>query len=99
MDSFTGAGQWFVDAEAYPPRGGTVSMWVGNSAAVPAKHYLQVTNADYERAITPPAATVRKPVPSGAAGTGTESQQQSRSREISGKNEEVRLCASTPIGR
>ena len=35
----------------------------------------------------------------GSAGTGTESQQQNRRREISGKNEEVRLCASTPIGR
>jgi hypothetical protein len=31
----------------------TVCLWIGNSSLIAAKHYLQVTDADFDRAIRP----------------------------------------------
>jgi integrase len=42
-----------------------VTAWIGNSEIIAAKHYLQVTDADF-------VAAVQNPVQSGAAGEGTE---------------------------
>lgn len=38
------------------------AAWIGNSAAVAARHYLQVTDDDFARATAPLEKTVRKPV-------------------------------------
>jgi integrase len=46
-----------------------VTAWIGNSALVAAKHYLQVTEADFHRAAGPsaPASQAQPPVAGGAA--------------------------------
>ncbi len=41
------------------------TAWMGSTAAVAAKHYLQVTDDDFAKAIAPTPETVRKPVPYG----------------------------------
>jgi integrase len=51
-----------------------VCAWIGNSAPIAAKHYLQVTDADFERAAKSGAAALRKPVQHPAVPSRTNSQ-------------------------
>jgi hypothetical protein len=46
-----------------------VCAWIGNSAAIAAKHYLQVTDADFKRAARSGAAARQKAVQQPAAKT------------------------------
>ena len=51
-----------------------VAAWIGNSAAVAAKHYLSVTDADFDKALAGGAESdargAQKPAQSGAAASG-----------------------------
>src|SRR5262249_22635352 len=49
--------------------------WIGNSALIAQKHYLQVTDADFKRAAKGGAAALQKPVQQGTAPGGTGQQE------------------------
>jgi integrase len=51
-----------------------VCNWIGNSSRIAAKHYLQITEADFARAAGGGAEAVQNPVQHGAATVRTESQ-------------------------
>jgi len=51
-----------------------VTAWIGNTALVAQKHYLQVTDADFQRAAKSGAVALQKPVQQGAAPSRRESQ-------------------------
>jgi integrase len=65
-----------------------VTAWLGNTAAVAAKHYLQVTEADFNRAVESGAEsgapTVQKPVQHPAAPICTEAQETTQALGIPG---------------
>ena len=77
-----------------------VTAWLGNSEAVATKHYLQVTDADFEQASTPsiaapPEKTVRKPVRHGHATPRTDSQDDDDNGRFSAGYNEKRPHART----
>jgi hypothetical protein len=54
-----------------------VCYWIGNSALIAAKHYLQVTDGDFERAAKSGAVALQNPVQQPAAPSRTDSQESS----------------------
>lgn len=71
------------------------TAWIGNSAAVAAKHYLQVTEDDFVRAIAPAEETVRKPVRSRQASPRMSSQSEDDQGRFSAECNEKRPRART----
>ena len=80
-----------------------VTAWLGNTAAVAAKHYLQVTDADYEGAARggaeSGAVVVQKPVQQAAASNRTVPQETTQALGIQGLCRLMRLGAisCTPL--
>ena len=78
-----------------------VCAWIGNSAPVAAKHYLQVTEADFAQAVAAPAATVPEAAQypaqyaSGMAGKGVDKKQQTL--EIPEEYEGLLTCTSVQM--
>jgi integrase len=71
------------------------TAWIGNSAAVAAKHYLQVTDDDFARATAPLEETVRKPVRYGHDSRRTGSQAENDEGRFSAECNEKRPRART----
>ncbi len=59
-------------AETYPLH--VVTEWIGNSKAIAAKHYLQLRDSDFERAIQAPTSAAQNPAQSAHAKGGNGSQ-------------------------
>jgi hypothetical protein len=66
-----------------------VCAWIGNSAPIAAKHYLQVTDADFERAAKSGAEALQKPVQQPAARSRTGSQAEAEGEGV---------CEVVPLG-
>ncbi len=71
-----------------------VCSWIGNSAAIAAKHYLQVRESDFERAAESAAVLKQKAQQQAAAPTRTESQETKNARENRANRNVVRLTAT-----
>ena len=65
-------------AAEYPVH--VVCAWIGNSAPIAARHYLQVTEADFRRAAKNGAVGLQNPVQQPAAPLRTESQETTQAR-------------------
>jgi integrase len=65
-----------------------VTAWIGNSATIAAKHYLQVTDADFDRAVQggaeSGAVAVRNPVQQPSAGSGRVPQETQQAPGVQG---------------
>lgn len=73
-----------------------VTAWLGNSEAVATRHYLQVTEADFERAASEPSAEpVRKPVRHGHEPDCMASQTRDAASRFSAADKEKRPHAKT----
>lgn len=59
-------------AETYPLH--VVTAWLGNSKAIAARHYLQLRDSDFERAIQAPTSAAQNPAQSAHAKGGNQSQ-------------------------
>jgi integrase len=71
------------------------TAWIGNSAAVAAKHYLQVTDADFAEAVAPKEESVRKPVRYSHASPRTSSQPENDQGRFSVESNKKRPRART----
>src|SRR5262249_47441379 len=81
-------------AQSYPLH--VVCAWIGNSAKVAADHYLQVTEADFERGAKSGAATAQKQVQHPAAHSRTPSQKPSQApSRIGVVREGATVCETT----
>jgi hypothetical protein len=69
-----------------------VSRWLGHTAMVAAKHYLQVTDADFERAAKSGAVEVQNPVQQPAASSRKMSQVRTQAHADCGLVREVATC-------
>ncbi|NLF06670.1 MAG: site-specific integrase [Pirellulaceae bacterium] len=80
-----------------------VTSWLGNTAAVAAKHYLQTTDEHFQRAIEAPAGAVQNPVqnpvqyPHGTACNG--GKQESENPGFPGVCEPLQYCTSEQAPR
>ncbi len=77
-------------ARTYPLH--IVTAWIGNSNLVAAKHYLQVTDADFERAVTVPTSALQKAVHQ------TVTQGHTQSQERGGDSAENAVCDCVGAG-
>ena len=70
-----------------------VCKWIGNSALIAQKHYLQVTDADFERAAKSGAVGVQNAVQQAPAPDGTESQGEPEAIAVAAPSEMLRADA------
>ncbi len=74
-----------------------VCAWIGNSALIAARHYLQVTDGDFERAAKSGAEALQNPVQQAAARARTESQESPEVLDACGLvREDAGCCGSMP---
>ena len=78
-------------AESFPIH--VVCAWIGNTQAVAQKHYLQVTDAHFEKA----SAALQNPVQQSAESPRGESQEQQRTIVIAEDYDSVRYCTNVQI--
>src|SRR5215831_4638700 len=82
-------------AETFPMH--VVTAWIGNSQPVALKHYLQVTDDHFERAISASAEAVQNPVQQPAESPRNASQPEPAICEIAAESEALRERASESI--
>ena len=83
-------------AESYPIQ--VVCEWIGNTAAVAAKHYLQTTDEHYRQALEAPASAARNPAQQLQETAGKTLQQEKKNPGISGVCEGVQFLAHHQVG-
>ena len=87
-------------AEEYPIQ--VACQWIGNTRAVATKHYLQVTDAHFERALgaalNGPRKAVQNPVQLLHARSRKGSQQEMQNPGFSGVCESLRQCTNVQVG-
>lgn len=80
----------------------TVCKWIGNTVAIAARHYIQVTDTDFQRAATGGVNPMKNPVqnpvqqPQEMACKGRN--QETRNPDISGVCESLRYCTKVQMG-
>ncbi|MBU4271383.1 MAG: tyrosine-type recombinase/integrase [Planctomycetes bacterium] len=84
-------------AETYPMH--VVTSWLGNTATVAAKHYLQVTDEHFQRAATGGAKAVQNPVQQAQETACKGRQQETQNPGFSGVCEPLRYCTSVQAPR
>src|SRR5262249_33778821 len=72
-----------------------VCAWIGNKQAVAAEHYLQVTDADFERAAKSGAVALQNGVQQAAATARTDRQETTQAREDCGLVREGAICCNS----
>ena len=78
-----------------------VCAWIGNSAAVAAKHYLQVTDEHFEQGAMVPKSAAQNPAqqkPETQEMNRNRSQQEMTNPGFSGVCETVRYCTNDHVG-
>ena len=83
-------------AETYPIQ--VVCEWIGNTAAVAAKHYLQVTDEHYRQALEATKGAVHNPVQQPQETGRKARQQETQNPGISGVCEPLRYCTKGHVG-
>ncbi len=83
-------------AESYPMH--VVCAWIGNSAAVAAKHYLQVTDEHFTQAATVSEEAAHKPAQYAAGLGGKGSQKNTSTPRFPEGYQGVRACTSVQVG-
>ena len=79
-------------AETYPMH--VVCDWIGNSEAVAAKHYLQVTDAHFEAACGPPGKALHQALQFAAVSTRKAASDESQQTPITADSCGIRQCTS-----
>ncbi|MBI3864642.1 MAG: site-specific integrase [Planctomycetia bacterium] len=82
--------------ETFPSH--VVCAWIGNSEAVARRHYLQVTDEHFARAVVRPPEAVQNPVRQPAETPRNAPQQESETPAFSEENEGVRELAGCSVG-
>jgi hypothetical protein len=75
-----------------------VCAWIGNSAAVAAKHYLQVTDEHFEQAARPEKSAAQNPAQQRAEMACNSSHQEMQNPGFSGVCQTLPCTASGPVG-
>ena len=83
-------------AESYPIQ--VVCKWIGNTAAVAAKHYLQVTDEHYRQALEATKDAVHNPVQQPQETGYKASQQETQKPGFSGVCESLQYCTKVQVG-
>ncbi len=83
-------------AETYPIQ--VVCEWIGNTAAVAAKHYLQVTDEHYRQALDAPKSAAQNPAQYTSEIGCNRSQQETQNPGFSGVCDALRCCTNDQVG-